>query len=79
MAGVASSDGLAMDSPLGKQQAAWASYATVLESADLFLLYTARNAYAPLPKRAFADREDLERFRELIRASISSAGLLDRE
>jgi hypothetical protein len=76
MAGVASGDGLAMDSSLGKQQAAWASYSTVLESADLFLLYLARNSYAPLPKRAFADREDLERFRVLIRANISSAGLL---
>jgi hypothetical protein len=77
MAGVASGDGLAMDSPLGKQQAAWASYATALESADLFLLYLAKNSYAPLPKRAFANREDLGRFRELIRANISSATLLD--
>ena len=77
MAGVASGDGLAMDSPLGKQQAAWADYATVLESADHFLLYLAKNAYAPLPKRAFADRADLDRFRALIRANISSATLLD--
>ena len=76
MAGVASDDGLAMDSSLGKQQAAWASYATALESTDLFLLYLAKNAYAPLPKRAFADRADLERFRALIRANISNAGLL---
>ncbi|MEN8197916.1 MAG: YcxB family protein [Pseudomonadota bacterium] len=77
MAGVASGDGLAMDSPLGKQQAAWASYSAVLESAEHFLLYLARNSYAPLPKRAFANREDLGRFRELIRANISSATLLD--
>lgn len=76
MAGVASGDGLAMDSSLGKQQAAWASYVTVLESADHFLLYLARNSYAPLPKRAFADRDDLERFRAMVRANISSAVLL---
>ena len=76
MAGVASGDGLAMDSPLGKQQAAWADYSTVLESADHFLLYLAKNSYAPLPKRAFADREDLDRFRELVRANISTAALL---
>ncbi|MCK5276164.1 MAG: YcxB family protein [Alphaproteobacteria bacterium] len=77
MEGVASSDGLAMDSPLGKQEAAWASYSTVLESADHFLLYLARNAYAPLPKRAFADQTDIGRFRELVRAHVPNARVLD--
>ena len=79
MEGAASGDGLAMHSRLGKQEAAWSTYFTALESADHFLLYPAKNSYAPLPKRAFAGKEDIDRFRELIRASISSAGLLDRE
>jgi hypothetical protein len=76
MEGVVSSDGLVTHSRLGKQEAAWASYASVLESADHFLLYPGKNAFAPLPKRAFANREDLERFRAMIRANISSAALL---
>ena len=77
MVGVASGGGLVMHSRLGKQEAVWAKYSAVVESADHFLLYLAKNSYAPLPKRAFADREDLNRFRELIRANISNAGLLD--
>jgi len=77
LAGTASGDGLETHSSLGKQEAAWANYSTVLESADHFLLYPSRNQYAPLPKRAFANREDLDRFRELIRANISSATLLN--
>ena len=76
LAGTASGVGLETHSSLGKQEAAWANYSTVLETADHFLLYPARNAYAPLPKRAFADRGDLTRFRELIRAHVPSAGLL---
>ena len=76
MEGTASGEGLMMDSPLGRQEAAWGRYTGVLETADHFLLYLAKNSYAPLPKRAFADRDDLARFRDLIRARISNAGLL---
>lgn len=77
MAGAATAEGLETHSSLGKQEAAWANYSAVLESADHFLLYPARNQYAPLPKRAFANGRDLERFRELIRANISGAALLN--
>ncbi len=76
MEGVVSSDGLVTHSRLGKQEAAWSNYVTVLESASHFLVYPAKNSYAPLPKRAFAGEGEVERFRESIRANISTARLL---
>jgi len=75
MEGSASAAGLQTNSSMGLQQAAWRDYERVLETAEHFLLYPAKNRYAPLPKRAFANRESLERFRELIRANVPGAVL----
>ena len=73
--GRADAQGLDMQGSLGGEPMPWGNYQTVLESDDHFLLYPARNQYAPLPKRAFASREDLRQFRELIRENIPSANL----
>jgi hypothetical protein len=68
--GAVSIDGIAQRSALGKHETAWASYSTALESADYLLLYLGRNAFTPFPKRSFANQEDLNRFRALIRDHV---------
>lgn len=75
LAGIANAHGLDMSGSLGGEPVPWGSYDTVLEADHHFLLYPARNQYAPLPKRAFTSREDLRQFREMIRENIPSANL----
>lgn len=77
--GTASVDGIASRSRLGNHEAGWGSYSAAFESADHFLLYLGRNVFNPLPKRAFTNPQDVIRFRELIRAHVPKARLLNRQ
>lgn len=76
--GTVSVDGIASRSALGKHETAWAGYAGTLESTNHFLLYLGRHVFNPFPKRAFADPQDVDRLRDLIRAHVPKAKLLDR-
>lgn len=76
--GTASVDGVVSRSRLGNHETAWGSYSAVFESVDYFLLYLGRNVFNPLPKRSFADTQDVDRFRDLIRAHVPNTRLQDR-
>lgn len=78
IAGTVSLHGIASHSALGKVEATWASYSTVFESADHFLLYLGRNVFNPFPKRCFSNPKDVDRFRQLIRENVPKTKLLDR-
>lgn len=76
--GTVSGDGVVSQSRLGHHETKWDSYSAAVESSDHFLLYLGRNVFSPFPKRAFDLPADVNRFRELIRAHVPNAKLLDR-
>lgn len=73
----ASSEGMKWHSTLAKGESGWAVYISVLESADHFMLYGGKNLFYIYPKRGLAELDSVERFRDLLRAHISSVKLLD--
>lgn len=48
----------------------WERYQSFVESDRLFVLIHGRWAYSVVPKRAFADSQEIDAFRELLRAKI---------
>lgn len=48
----------------------WERYQSFVESDRLFVLIHGRWAYSVVPKRAFADSQKIDAFRELLRAKI---------
>jgi hypothetical protein len=49
----------------------WDAFSHVLETSNLFLLYTSDHAFHMVPKRAFASEQDVRSFRELVRRTIA--------
>lgn len=57
-----------VDHPRSRAQHDWSVYKRVVETPHLFMLFPQDNLYNPVPKRAFADEDEIERFREMVRA-----------
>jgi hypothetical protein len=53
--------------PRSSSQHEWSVYKKVLETPNLFMLFPQDNLYNPIPKRAFADAAEMDRFREMVR------------
>lgn len=62
-----SAEGIAVDHPRSSSRNTWSVYTRIIETPHLFLLCTQGQLYNPIPKRAFADAADRERFRQLVR------------
>lgn len=68
-----SEQGIVADSQLGHGETNWKSYQRFKETKHLFLLYQSRDMVVILPKRAFADQEDLEKVRALMVSKVQKA------
>lgn len=49
---------------------AWSIYDNVVEDSVVFLLMTGKSFYSVMPKRAFRDEDEVNRFRKMVQASI---------
>jgi hypothetical protein len=66
-----SQEGIIAESPVGRAELNWSLYLRVREAGEYFLLYTSPKLANALPKRCFSSKEDIRRFREVLRLSIS--------
>lgn len=66
----ASQDGMTWNSPFASTQSKWTAYTSVRETAEYFMFYCGLAMCAAIPKRSFADSNDMDRFRDLIRAHV---------
>jgi hypothetical protein len=73
----ASDTGIALSNELVRSEISWDAYTQAVEKPDMFLLYTGRLMFYPVPKRAFASPQDVERFRALIRTHVPRTRLRD--
>lgn len=64
--------GVTSSEPLARHEYAWEAFNRWIESPNLLLLYLSHNMMLPLPKRAFASPEEVERCRALLRAMIDT-------
>lgn len=53
----------------------WATFIRVRETRELFLFYVQKHLAQPIPKRAFANELEIERFRELVRRHVQNVSL----
>jgi hypothetical protein len=73
-----SPDGVSSRSSNGNANTQWSVYTVAHETFEYFLLCSGKNLFYPFPKQAFADPKDVDRFRDLVRAHVPNAKLLDR-
>jgi hypothetical protein len=59
----------------GRTELQWATFTRVRETRELFLFYVQKHLAHPIPKRAFANELEIERFRELVRRHIQDVSL----
>jgi hypothetical protein len=52
-------------------QNAWSAYEKATENKEFFFLFFSKNMIAPIPKRAFANTGELDRFRELLKTKVN--------
>ncbi|MEW5720976.1 MAG: YcxB family protein [Chloroflexota bacterium] len=64
-------DGVSSQTEFAESKKTWSAYPKVKENARFFMLYLDENRFTPIPKRAFADREQLGHFRELLKRKIA--------
>jgi hypothetical protein len=67
--------GVDIQSPTARAELQWASFVTVRETSDFFLLYVRKSMAHIVPKRAFASEADVTAFRALVRNHIKSPSL----
>ena len=65
-----SDTGIVADHPLGHAEATWNMYEKFRETEKLFLLYQSTDLIGILPKRVFANADDLQQVRTLIASKI---------
>jgi hypothetical protein len=65
-----SSDGVGVANALVSGSFLWQAYWKAAETRHGFLVFLANNRAHILPKRCFASSEDMERFREIVRAAL---------
>jgi len=61
-----SDDGITIAEPLSRHELKWLAFDRVIETQNLFLLYVAEHLFHMVPKRAFADANQVEEFRAMI-------------
>jgi hypothetical protein len=54
----------------GSAELSWVTFTRARETRELFLLYPQKNLAYPVPKRAFANEQEIAAFRELVRRHI---------
>ena len=64
-------DGVVIADAVTRAENRWDAFSHVIETANLFLLYTSDYAFHMVPKRAFASEKELRSFRELVRRHIA--------
>lgn len=70
------SDGaIRVDSPTGSSHIEWPTYMCARETTMQFLLYPQTQIAHVIPKRCFATKEQVTRFREMVRRQVPSATL----
>lgn len=68
---VAVSDvGISSNNNLLTHEFRWTAFNRAVERRDFFLLYSGEARLFPFPKRFFDNTEDMDRFRELVRAHV---------
>ncbi|HET9183654.1 MAG TPA: YcxB family protein [Candidatus Angelobacter sp.] len=65
-----SGNGITSDHQLGRSEAAWNTYQKFKETERSFLLYQSADLIGILPKRAFTAPEDLQAFKDMLRAKV---------
>src|SRR5579859_1201769 len=60
-------DGTSYQSVHGDGRLAWTAFHRIRETPDFFLLYTQSNLAQIMPKRCFENKEDISRYREIVR------------
>jgi hypothetical protein len=70
-----SDDGVTQKSVTGRGEVLWTAYIKARETRDWFLLYTQKRLAHPLPKRAFANEDEIVEFREMIRRHVPDVSL----
>ncbi len=64
-------DGVSSKTEFAESKNVWSAYPKVKENARFFMLYVDANRFAPIPKRAFTNREQADHFRELLKRKIA--------
>lgn len=59
----------------GETRNAWSAYVQAGETARFFFLFFNQNLVAPIPKRAFANVDELNRFRNLLQQKIKTKSM----
>lgn len=67
---VFSTAGVHASLPRAEMTAAWDAYDEVLETPSLYVLIEGRASFLPIPKRAFAHRDEEDAFRALVRKHL---------
>jgi hypothetical protein len=65
-----STEGVSVSGPLASAHQSWSVYRGVQETRRAFHLYAAGNVTQLVPKRCFASAEDVQHFREVVRAAL---------
>lgn len=64
------SDRLYVETADGTSDLAWSFYSSYLDTPEFVLLYITRRSFSVIPKAAFRDKEELERFLEWVRTRL---------
>ena len=73
-----SNEGLNSRSPVARRLLYWVNFTSAVETREFFLLRMGGGSMWPVPKRSLADSAVLQGLRDLIRAHVPDAELLDR-
>ena len=69
--------GVTSSNTLLRYEVQWGAYTHAIEKPDMFLLYTGRLLFYPIPISCFENPQDVDRFRDLVRTNIPKTRLLD--
>jgi hypothetical protein len=70
-----SEDLIIQDMATGRAELRWPTFVRVRETSDLFLLYVQKQLAHPIPKRAFANVQEISAFRDIVRRQVQRAEL----
>ena len=73
-----SNEGVSSQSPVARRLLYWVNFTGALETREFFLLRIGGQSMWPVPKRGLPDAAALQGLRDLIRAHVPAARLLDR-
>jgi len=67
---IVSETGLIVNEQNSHSEVAWSRFINLRESKDHFLLYQSADLYSIVPKRGFANEQDISTFREIIKRVV---------